>query len=203
MQELSPSYDNKIERKYSVKTLEHKSENKLALQNELGWPPEKKIPLLCIPTGMTDKLGGKLLKEVLPGILTLGMEIIILGKGDDEYGELFTKLTKEKGHRIAIVNDDDTQRRKMYAAADIALFLVDPEKITERTNCMNYGVVPIAPSTTSLQNYNPVQESGNAFLYDGNTKWDCFGALIRALETYNFPFDWRTIQRHCMETAEL
>ncbi|MDD3896709.1 MAG: hypothetical protein PHU04_02585 [Candidatus Peribacteraceae bacterium] len=199
MQELSPSYDNKIERKYSVKTLEHKAENKLALQKELGWPPEKRMPLICIPTGMTETLGGQLLKDVLPGILTLGMEIIILGKGEDEYGALFTKLTKEKGHRIAILKDDDTQCRKMYAAADMALFLTDPTELPERTNCMHYGVVPIAPRTQSLQNYNPVQESGNAFLYDAPTKWHCFGALVRALETFNFPFDWRTIQRHCME----
>ena len=64
---------------------------------------------------------------------------------------------------------------------------------------MHYGAVPIAPRTPSLQNYNPVQESGNAFLYDELTKWHCFGAIVRALETFNFPFDWRTIQRHCME----
>ncbi len=199
MSQLSPAYDNKIARKYSVKTLEHKVENKLALQKELGWPPEKRIPILCIPAEITNERGGALLKEVLPGILTLGLELIILGRGGEEYGAIFSKLTQEKGHRIAIIKDTEEDRRKMYAAADMALFLADATGTPELANVLRYGTVPIAPATRSLENYNPVQESGNSFLYEEPTKWHCFAAVVRALETHVFPFDWRTIQRHCME----
>lgn len=202
MTNLSPSYDNKIARKYSIKTLEHKVQNKTALQEELGWPTEKKMPILCIPTGMSKELGGELLKDVLPGLMTLGMEILILGKGSNEYGEIFTKLTKEKSHRISIIKDDDEGRRKMYAAADMALFLTEPSKLTELQDALNYGVVPIAPTSKALKNYNPIQENGNSFLYDQLTQWHCFAATVRALETQCFPFDWRTIQRNCMESAK-
>ena len=202
MSTLSPAYDNKIARKYSVRTLEHKIENKLALQEELTWPAERKIPVVCIPTGMTDELGGALLQEALPGILSRGLELIILGKGSEEYGKIFTQLANQKGHRIAILEDTDDKRRAMYAAADIALFFKDPTSVPELQLALRYGAVPIAPTTKALENYNPVQESGNAFLYDTEDKWSCFAALVRALETFNFPFDWRTIQRHCMESAQ-
>ena len=199
---LSPSYDNKIAQKYSIKTLDHKVQNKIALQEELGWPAEKKIPILCISTGMTKELGGDLLKEVLPGILSLGVEVVVLGKGSNEYGELFTKLTEKNGHRIAIMKDTDESRRKMYAASDMALFLSDPTDLPELTHSLSYGVVPIAPINKKVQNYNAVQESGNAFLYDQLNMWHCFAAIIRAIETHNFPFDWKTIQRNGMETVK-
>ena len=203
MNPLSPSYDNKIARKYSVKTLEHKVENKLALQQELSWPSEKKMPVLCIPTGMSKELGGDLLKELLPGLMTLNVEIVILGKGSNEYGELFTKLATEKEHKIAILKDTEDEQRKMYAAADMALFLCDATKLEELENCLNYGVVPIAPTTKAVKNYNPIQESGNAFLFEKLDVWHCFAAVVRALETQCFPFDWRTIQRNCMEDAKV
>lgn len=202
MSALSPAYDNKIARKYSVRTLEHKIENKLALQEMLKWPTERKIPVVCIPTGMTEKLGGALLKDVLPGILSMGLELVILGKGSEEYGKLFTELTREKGHRIAILEDTDEKRRLMYAAADMALFCADPTQLPELELALRYGTVPIAPAVSVLENYNPVQESGNAFLYETTNQWHCFAALVRALETFNFPFDWRTIQRYCMESAK-
>jgi len=203
MNQFSPSYDNKIARKYSVKTLEHKIDNKIALQEELKWPTEKKMPVLCIPTGMSKELGGDLLKEILPGLMTLGMEILILGKGSSEYGELFTKLTKEKGHRVAIVEDTEEEQRKMYAASDMALFLSDATKLDELQYCLNYGVVPVAPTSKAIKNYNPIQESGNAFMYDEISVWHCFAAVVRALETQCFPYDWRSIQRNCMEDAKV
>ena len=88
----------------------------------------------------------------------------------------------------------------MYAAADAALFLADPSTLPELRHCLQYGVVPIASECGALENYNPIQESGNAFLYEKLDPWHCFAAIVRATETHCFPFDWRTIQKHCMES---
>lgn len=198
----SPAYDNKITRKYSMRTIEHKIENKLALQESLGWPQEKRMPMLCIPTGMSDALGGEVLRALVPGMLTQEMSLLVLGKGTQEYGTLFTDLAKRKSYKIAIIKNDDESIRSMYAAADMALFLVDPAPLPELECALRYGTVPIAPATKALQNYNPVQESGNAFLFRGATEWHAFAAIVRALETYSFPFDWRTIQRHCMQETQ-
>jgi glycogen synthase len=53
-----------------------------------------------------------------------------------------------------------------------------------------------------LEDYNPVQESGNAFIFTVENHWKCFASLVRALETFRFPYDWRTIQRHAMDTMD-
>lgn len=200
MSALSPAFDAHIARKYSLGSLDQKVHNKSALQEELGWPKEPRRPLLCFPAGMTDDMGGALLKDVLPGILSLQVEILVLGKGSATYGTLFTELAKQQRHRVHIVAQTDADVSKMYAAADMAMFLSDTP-MKELEHCLSYGVVPVAPHMPSLEDYDPIQERGNAFLFETPTKWLAFAALVRAVETHKFPFDWRTIQRHCMESV--
>jgi len=202
MTNLSPATDKVINRSYNGQTLEYKVQNKTALQEELGWTPEPKRAVLCIPAGVSDQLGGKLLEDVLPGLLELPLEILILGKGSTAYGKMLTDLAKKHSHRIAIVPNDEKAIRKMYAAADMALFLSNPAAMPELQQVLAYGAVPLAPAVSKLHDYNPNQESGEAFTYDKETMWHAFAAVVRALETFKFPFDWRTIQRHCMELAE-
>lgn len=185
----------------SAKALETKMQSKTALQEELGWAAEPKRPMICLPAGMSDALGGKLLEELIDGLLTLPVEILILGKGSASYGALFTNLTKEHGHRIAIIQNDEDSVQKMYAAADMALFLSEPTKQPELRHALRHGAIPVSLPCPVLENYDQNQESGNAFVFERATVWHAFAAIVRACETYRFPFDWRTIQRHCVESA--
>lgn len=199
---LSPAYDNKIARKYSARTIEHKMENKTVLQEERGWIGEPKQAVICLPTGITDALGGALLEQVLPGLLELPVAIVIRGRGSKKYGELFTKLSSGAAHRISIIPDDETNVRKMLAGSDMALFLSEHSDDDILENCLRYGTVPVSLPNSILDNYNPVQESGNAFVYESANPWRCFAGIVRALETFKFPYDWRTIQRHAIESID-
>ena len=181
--------------------MEQKVQAKLALQQSLGWPAEPKRPMACLPAGMSEKLGGKLLEELLPGLLTLPVELLVVGKGSAAYGTLFTKLAKEHRHRLHIVADKEDTLRRMHQAVDIAIFLTDPKGMTELQECFRSGIVPVSAPSSLLEDYDPVQESGNAFLFGQTNVWQCFAALVRAIETYKLPFDWRTIQRNGMETV--
>lgn len=198
---LSPAYDNKITRKYSARTVEHKMENKTALQESLGWIEEPKQPIVCIASGMTEQLGGKLLEETIEGLLELPVSIVIRGRGSKKYGEYFTKLASEHSHRVAIVADDEEHLRSMLSGSDIAMFFSEAEG-DELENALRYGTIPVSLPNALLQNYNPVQESGNSFVYETPNKWNCFASLVRALETFKFPYDWRTIQKNAMESME-
>ncbi len=185
-----------------AKVLEEKAAAKAALQEELGWPEEARAALVCLPAGMTEQLGGKLLEDLIPGLLSLPIQLVILGKGSANYGTLFTDLAKKHSHRVAIVPNKKDVIDAVMAASDMALFLASTEGMSEVHDCLAHGVVPIAPEDSNLQNYNPNQESGTAFTYEDPTVWNAFGALVRALETFKFPFDWKTIQKQCMESAE-
>ncbi len=199
---LSPAYDNKIARKYSARTIEHKMENKTSLQEELGWTPEPRQPIVCFPASASDALGGELMKQTLEGILQLPVGLVIRGRGSKKYGEFFTTLTKSHGHRVAILPDDESNLRKMLAGSGLAMFFSKNDEHRKLENALRYGVIPVSLPRESLDNYNPVQESGNAFIYESENPWQCYGSLVRALETFKFPYDWRTIQRHAMESMD-
>ncbi len=196
----SPQKDTLIAQTYDSHTLEQKVHNKVALQEKLGWPAEPKRPMICIPTGISDTTGGMLLREILPGLLELPISLVVLGKGSSSYGALLTDVAKEHSHTVAIVPNDEKSIHTMFAASDIALFLGDTQKAEqELTMALAFGTVPVAPAAKELKNYNPNQENGNAFTFDKLNAWHCFAALVRALETYRFPFDWKTIQKTGME----
>lgn len=196
----SPTTDHNLERRYSSGSLEQKIHNKTSLQEQIGWPKEPRRPLVCLPAGMSEVLGGDLFKELLPGIFSLPVELLVLGKGSAEFGSLFTKLAKDHSHRVHIVQNSEAGMHKMMAAADMGLFLANGST-KDIAQCLAFGVVPIAPMQEGLSDYDPVQETGNAFTFENPTVWHVYASLVRACETYKFPFDWRTIQKHCMETV--
>lgn len=182
--------------------LDGKAEAKAALQQELGWKKEPRRALLCIPTGMTDELGGALLEDVMPGLLTLPVQIAILGKGSKAYGDYFTRLAADKPHKVGILPNVPKNVAALYAAADMALFCTPPGDGVELEACLSHGVVPLSPASGRLTNYDPNQEAGNAFTYEQLTPWHCFAAAVRAVETYRFPYDWKTIQKNAISMSD-
>jgi glycogen synthase len=181
------------------RSLDLKPHQKEMLQETVGFMPEPRRALLCLPSGMTDQLGGKLFEQILPGILTLPLQIVVLGKGSTAYGKLLSTYANAEPHRVAILKHTADASKLLLAGADMALFCA-PEEEPEFHRALSLGAVPIAPVCPLLEDYNPNQERGNAFLYEECTPWHCFAAIVRALETYRFPFDWKTIQRHGLES---
>ena len=119
---------------------------------------------------------------------TLTRPIVSRTSGGGHYG-LHTDLTQLQ----------DIQGRQMCTDLSFTLFLSDPATLPELSRCLQSGAVPVAPTTKLLKNYDPNQENGNAFLYEALTHWQAFAAVVRALETYRFPYDWKTIQKEGME----
>jgi glycogen synthase len=61
---------------------------------------------------------------------------------------------------------------------------------------MNYGIVIVAEDKSPLlENYRPNEETGNSFLFKKRDLWSVFAAIVRALETHKFPYDWGHIIR--------
>ncbi|MFT7184307.1 MAG: hypothetical protein ACI9QC_000646 [Oceanicoccus sp.] len=58
------------------------------------------------------------------------------------------------------------------------------------------GIVPIAlrGMNKDLENYNAVSESGNAFLFPKSSTWSIYGTMVRALENFNFIYDWKNLE---------
>lgn len=181
--------------------LDQKAAAKSALQARLGWEKQARRAIVCIPTGMSDVLGGALLEDVMAGLLTLPLQIVVVGKGSSDYGKYFSKLAADKPHKVGIVANDAATVDDVLTASDMALFCAPADEESVRT-CLEHGVVPVSPASSMLGNYDPNQEAGNAFTYDQLTHWHCFAAAVRAMETYRFPYDWKTIQKNAIAMSD-
>lgn len=62
------------------------------------------------------------------------------------------------------------------------------------------GCVPIAElDGEGTIEYNPLQEKGNGFYFASPTKWEIFAAVVKACETYQFPYDWENLVKEVLK----
>lgn len=196
----NPAYDNKIPQKYSKKTIANKTKNKEALCEEYGLPYDKKIPLIGITYALTDQNNLHLIQDIMNGILEQPVQLAVTSIGTEKYQKFFTDLAEKNNTKVVIVDNNEDERRKIYAAADIILIpALSTECIEETKRAMSYGAVPVTPPQDFVEDYNPNQESGNAFVYIKDSPWNLFASFIRAVENCRFPYDWKNIQANAME----
>lgn len=196
----NPAYDNKIPQKYSKKTINNKIKNKEVLANELNFPFDKRIPLICVTYTLSDKNNLSIIQDIMNGIMEQPVQMVLTGIGTEKYQKFFTDLAEKNPGKVAIVNNNDDERRKIYAASDIILIpTLSDECVEEAKRAMRYGVVPVTPPQDFVEDYNPNQESGNAFVYLKDSPWNLFASLIRTIENCRFPYDWKNIQVNAME----
>jgi len=101
---------------------------------------------------------------------------------------------------LQVMFDEDQNLEEGLKSANMMLIL-NEDKLLLKKAWAN-GVIPITNSFTSeLINYNPNTEAGNSFTFENFNEWEIFAAIVRALETYKFPYDWKFIIRSCKKVA--
>lgn len=198
---FTPAYDNKIYQKYSKKTIQNKEKNKIAFLQDMDLPYHKKIPLVAVTYPLTDKNHVSLLVEMMNGLLEQAAQLVVSGIGTEKFQKYFTEIAEKYPKKVIILPESVENKRKIYAAADMLLVSSESVECAEEVqNAMAYGVIPIMPPQAFAEDYDPVQEKGNAFFYTKGSAWSFFASLIRALENFRFPYDWKTIQVNAMES---
>lgn len=131
--------------------------------------------------------------QLLEGISVLPIYIIVLS--DKEPGESFSCPTG----KITWLNSDDGRMDDVIdeylTAADMVLTF--DEHKNDLKNLISKGIVIIGhDKSPMLENYHPNDETGNSFTFDSSSPWAVFRAVVRAHETYRFPYDWQNVIRY-------
>lgn len=112
-------------------------------------------------------------------------------------GDLFIGLAHLDVH---VLFDEEVTAEEALKNSDMILILNEDENILKKA--WKEGVVSITnPFISAVSNYNPNSESGNSFTFQDFNEWEIFAAIVRALETYKFPYDWKFIEKSCRKTA--
>lgn len=113
--------------------------------------------------------------------------------------EVYKTLQEGLSHLDAKILTEEDFATGMEEANLVILLNENFDKVKE---AWENGVVPITQKLdSSILDYNPNTESGNAFVFQNANQWEIYAAVVRALETYKFPYDWKFIVRSCKSSG--
>ena len=170
--------------------LEHKMENKLALQKELGLEQDEGKFVLGLISRLTNQKGLDLVSAVIPQVLDGNTQIVVLGTGDKVYEDTFRGYEDAyKGTFSACIQYDESRAHRIYAGTDALLVpsRFEPCGLTQ-LNAMHYGTLPIVRETGGLKDtvepYNTFSGEGNGFTFDRYESGLLLDAINRAKTLY-------------------
>ena len=183
--------------------LDHKMENKLALQKELGLEQDESKFVIGLISRLTNQKGLDLVSAIVPQVLDGNTQIVVLGTGDKQYEDTFRYYEDTyRGTFSACIQYDEARAHRIYAGSDALLVpsRFEPCGLTQ-LNAMHYGTLPIVRETGGLkdtvQPYNEFTGDGNGFTFDRYEAGLLLDAINRAKTLYfNNRYHWdEVVQR--------
>ena len=189
--EYNPNKDPQIVQTYNVVTQsKRKAVNKAALQEQLGLEIRPDVPLIGMVTRLSSQKGLDLVERVLPEIMSLDVQLVVLGMGEEKFVNLFNWAAHRYQGKVASWNQMNPElAHRIYAGADLFLMpsAFEPCGLSQMI-AMRYGTVPIVRETGGLkdtvQPFNPVTGEGVGFTFYSYNAHDMLDAITRATTTY-------------------
>ncbi len=167
--------------------IKQKKEAKKMFADRFSFSAKK--PLLGVVLDKELSLKDKTrLKQILEGASNINVQVAVLT--DNNLDTFYSPNT-------IVLPYSRANRKHLMQAADMALGF----KFSDVEEMLLNGTIPISPSRREISDYNPNRESGNSFIYRKVDHWCMFAALVRAIETFKFPYDWNNIVRTGLESV--
>lgn len=199
-QEIDPATDRYIHTQFNVDSLANRTENKAALQEYAHLPVRADVPIVAMISRLTDQKGFDLLSQIILPALKQGIQLIVLGIGDQHYHEMFQSLAARYPEQVAIFLTFNTElAQRIYAGSDMFLMPSRFEPCGQsQLMAMRYGCVPIVRRVGGLADtvpqYDPRTGEGIGFVFNDYDPWELFAAIVRASEVYCYKDIWQTLQ---------
>jgi starch synthase len=202
-----PEIDTKIPKKYSIKNLEDKKENKKALAESFHFKYDEKIPVIGMISRLIDDKGLDLIQKAFPQLIKLNIHLILLGTGDKLLQKFFAGMAQKHSDKFScFIGFDDELAHLIEAGSDMFLMpsKFEPCGLNQMYSLM-YGTVPIARKTgglaDSVQAYNGKNGEGNGFLFEKYSTADLTAVIKKAIKIYSSDKEtWQSIMRNGMKS---
>lgn len=187
----NPATDPALAVNYDItNVLDHKWQNKLALQEELGLVQDQGKFVIGLISRLTNQKGLDLVNAIIPELMDGNTQVIVLGTGDKQYEDTFRYYEDAyRGMFSACIQYDESRAHRIYAGADALLVpsRFEPCGLTQ-LNAMHYGTLPIVRETGGLKDtvepYNIFNGDGNGFTFDRYDAGLLLDAVNRAKTEY-------------------
>lgn len=196
-----PSGDEVLLVKYDVKNIEKRFENKIDLLNKLEFKYSERL-LIGLTTRLYDQKGIDLLIDSIPSIIDMGINIVVLGTGDQKYESKLSDIEKKFPNNFKFLNYyNEKISHQIFAGVDCLLIpsRYEPCGLTQMY-AMRYGAVPIVRETGGLADTVIENNSKqNGFLFEKYLIDDLIFAIDRAKKAFENKIKWMEIQKNGMQ----
>ncbi|KZE77305.1 glycogen synthase GlgA [Paenibacillus elgii] len=200
-EEFDPMTDPHLEFNYRD-SYAKKQANKLKLQERLGLPVDKDVPLIALVTRLVDQKGLALIDRMIAELMALDAQWVVLGTGEPRFEELFRWAAGMFPDKLsAQILFDEALARQIYAGSDLFLMpsLFEPCGIGQLI-AMRYRSVPIVRETGGLRDtvtpYDETTGEGTGFSFTNYNAHDMLFTIERAVRLYREPGVWTNLMNN-------
>jgi starch synthase len=147
----NPETDSYLQANYSVIDRSGKQVCKRTLQREFQLP-ETSVPILAVIARLTSQKGLDLVEAIIPQLMTMDLQLVILGTGEPALEAKFTMLQARYPHRMGLrIGFDEGLAHRIEAGADIFVMpsRYEPCGLSQLYS-LRYGTVPVVRKTGGL-----------------------------------------------------
>jgi starch synthase len=146
----------------------------------------KRTPIIGMVGRLSEQKGLDIVFQSVTELLSFGVKLVILGKGDEKYQSGCLALRERYKDKMSVtIGFDDSLAHRIYAGAD---FFIMPSKYEPcglgQLISLRYGNIPVARRTGGLadtiQDYEPLSSQGTGFLFADYTPSAFLDGLKRA-----------------------
>jgi starch synthase len=199
----NPETDPNIVANYSAENLAPKKECRLALRKLMGLSQDSRHPLAAVVGRLLDRKGLDLLAPALEHIMDMGLDVVVMGHGEDHYHVLLNSLARKRPEQMAVkIGYESKLAHQIMAGADMLLMPSRYEPCgLHQMQALRYGMVPVVRATGGLEDTvrdHALAGGGTGFKFTEFSQDALFGALSRALKTHSQPDEWQEVMRRGM-----
>lgn len=183
----NPELDSLLTTNFDLKALDKRKENKAALQEALGLEVNPNIPIIGMVSRMVGHKGLDLVVEVFEGLMDMGLQVAILGQGDEKYESFYKEWQALRPKQVGLtIGYSDKLAMAIYAGADLFLMPSKTEPCgLSQMIAMRYGCVPIVREVGGLADtvtaYEHGTEIGNGFSFAAYNSHDMYNVIKEAV----------------------
>jgi starch synthase len=199
----NPETDELIIKRYDMRTLEGKQDNKKELLAKFGLAYKVNVPLVGIISRLVDQKGLDLIKEIADDFMKLDVQFVMLAAGEKRYQDYFESLHKKYAAKMGLfIGYNDELAHLIEAGCDMYLMPSRYEPCgLNQLYSLKYGTVPIVRATGGLDDtiHDVESGNGNGFKFKKYDSKELFKTIQRALKMYHDTAAWKKIMKNGMQ----
>ena len=206
MRVWNPEKDKLLPKKYSIKNLNAKLDNKKELTQKFRFKFDESIPVLGIITRLFDAKGLDIVSEAFKDLMKLKIQMVLLGTGDKKYHTFFDKMAQKYPDKFACyLGFNDELAHLIEAGADVFIMpsRYEPCGLNQMYSLV-YGTVPLVRETGGLADtvsrFDEKSGEGNGFVFKKYEAAAFLKELKRALKIFEDKKNWSKIIKNGMKS---